>query len=269
MSDRERIETSFDVRGARLRGTLEGEGPLVIWGHGLSSDRWAMENDGVMDWAPVVDAGHTLLRLDWRGHGESGGGTDPAEYAWSSLGDDLLALVDDVSPDAPVAAIGCSMGTGAILHAAVAAPERFRALVLTAPPTAWETRPAQVDGYRAIAEVAEQGGRAAVARLFGMQPTPGVLGELDAPPQVSVDDALLPAVLRGAALSDLPAPDAIAALSIPALILSWAGDPGHPVSTGERLHEMIGGSRFAVAATLGDVREWGTSAAAFLSEVAA
>lgn len=266
--DHQRIDSWADLRGVRLRYTIEGSGPLTVWGHGLSSDRWAMENDGVLDLAPVVDSGRTLVRLDWRGHGDSGGGGDPEQYSWASLGADLLALIDQLSPNAPVDAIGCSMGTGAILHAAVTAPDRFRTIVLTAPPTAWDTRAAQVETYLALAEAAEQKGRAVIERLFAMQPVAGPLGELDLPPRVSIDEARLPAVLRGAALSDLPDPDRLVRLRMPTQILSWADDPGHPVSTGQRLHELIAGSRCAVAAALADVRGWGGTIAEFLSETA-
>lgn len=254
------------VRGADLRYDLEGEGPMVIWAHGLMSDRWAMEDVGTLDWSPVVDAGRTLVRLDARGHGESGGESDPARYTWAVLAGDLLAVLDQLSPDEPVAAIGCSMGTGTLLHAAVAAPDRFSALVLTAPPTAWETRAGQVEAYRQLAEIAESGGAAAVERVFAMQPLNGVLAEADLPMRIGVSDALLASVLRGAAQTDLPSPDEIHGLSIPTLILSWAADPGHPVSTGEKLHELIPESRFSVADSLAAVRMWGAAAAAFLGE---
>ena len=49
----------------------------------------------------------------------------------------------------------------------------------------------------------------------------------------------LATLFRGAAGADLPAPDQIAALDIPTLILAWTGDPGHPASTAERLAELL------------------------------
>lgn len=261
-------EQFVHVPGADLHYDVEGTGPLVVWGHGLMNDRRLLEESGVFDWSPVVASGRALLRLDWRAHGASGGGHADQGCTWASLADDLLALLDELSPDAPVDAIGCSMGTGAILHAAVARPQRFRRLVLTAPPTAWHTRVAQAEGYRQLAEIAESGGVAAVERVFAMQPATGFFGEPTAPLRIGVSDELLPWVLREAAASDLPDPEGIRGLPIPTLILSWADDPSHPVSTGERLHELIPASRFEVAQSPAEVRAWGSTAAAFLKESA-
>ena len=42
----------------------------------------------------------------------------------------------------------------------------------------------------------------------------------------------------------------------PTLILAWDGDPGHPVATAERLHELIPGSALHVARTPEELRTW-------------
>ncbi len=81
---------------------------------------------------------------------------------------------------------------------------------------------------------------------------------------VDVDEALLPSLLRGAASSDLPAPEQIAAIRTPTLLLAWDGDPGHPVSTAERLHELIPDSALHVARTPAELRTWSDRTADFL-----
>ena len=58
----------------------------------------------------------------------------------------------------PIDAIGASMGTGTLLHAAVQAPHRFRRLILSAPPTAWESRTAQAGMYEQAASLIERQG---------------------------------------------------------------------------------------------------------------
>ena len=95
------------------------------------------------------------------------------------------------------------------------------------------------------------------------QPRPAVLAEAPEGP-VDIDEALLPTVLRGAAASDLPTPDAIAAIRRPTLILAWDGDPGHPVATAERLHDLIPDSALSVARTPGELRSWGDRTTGFL-----
>src|SRR5215212_820433 len=75
---------------------------------------------------------------------------------------------------------------------------------------------------------------------------------------------LLPTVMRGAASSDLPPPEAISEIRKPTLILAWDGDPGHPVATAERLHELIPGSALHVARTPEEVRTWSDRTVGFL-----
>jgi hypothetical protein len=84
------------------------------------------------------------------------------------------------------------------------------------------------------------------------------------PPAADIPEELLPSVLRGAAASDLPPTEAIAALEHRALVLAWAGDPGHPESTAERLHELLPTSELHVATQLTDLFTWSATIADFL-----
>jgi hypothetical protein len=68
--------------------------------------------------------------------------------------------------------------------------------------------------------------------------------------------------------SDLPAPEAIAALEHRALVLAWAGDPGHPESTAERLHELLPACELQVARELTDLFTWSATIAEFLGLMA-
>jgi pimeloyl-ACP methyl ester carboxylesterase len=72
-------------------------------------------------------------------------------------------------------------------------------------------------------------------------------------------------VLRGAAASDLPAPDELATIAQPALVLAWDGDEGHPLSTAERLAALLPRAELHVATHLRDVLGWPTQVAAFLA----
>src|SRR5206468_2994928 len=73
-------------------------------------------------------------------------------------------------------------------------------------------------------------------------------------PQVS--EPLLPAVLRGAASSDLPPEEAVRRVTAPALLLPWVSDDGHPLSTSERLLELLPNVQIHVAYHLRDVGTW-------------
>jgi 3-oxoadipate enol-lactonase len=253
------------IADADIAYSDRGAGPLTVYAHGLTASRAVDSGLGWMDWSPVVAAGRRLVAYDARAHGGSSGVATSEHYTWSHLAGDLLALLDVWTTSAPVSAIGSSMGTGTVLHAAVRAPERFDRLVLTAPPTAWETRAAQAGMYLAAADLVEQRGLDAFTALAAQAPRPAVFADLESyPPTPDVPADLLPSVLRGAAASDLPDPEALRRIRQPVLVLAWAGDPGHPVSTAERLAALLPDARLEVAGSTADLRDWGAKAAAFL-----
>ena len=255
----------IELRGIDFAYSDRGQGPVVLSAHGLSSSRAHNRAMGLTDFAEVARDGHRLISYDARGHGETSGLPVEEHYTWSELAEDLLALADHFAPDARVSAIGSSMGTGTILHAATQRPEKFERLVLTAPPTAWETRAAQAGMYRTMADLVETSDPETLAAMMSQAPVPPIFQGLPGFPPPDVDSDLLPTVFRGAGLADLPPLQTIAKLTQPTLIIAWAGDPGHPVSTAEKLHEAIAGSELHVSETQDDLLTWGERAAEFLS----
>jgi pimeloyl-ACP methyl ester carboxylesterase len=162
--------------------------------------------------------------------------------------------------------MGSSMGTATLIYAALAQPERFRRLVLTSAPTAWQTRAAQAQLYGSIADIVEQGGIQAFLDTLPEQPIAEPFDEMaNTAVAPEVEEALLPTVLRGAALTDLPPVDELRELNIPVLLLPWANDPGHPVITSEALLDALPDARLQLGTTAAELRGWGRDAAAFLA----
>ncbi len=248
----------FAVDGARLHYSVCGRGRPVVALHGLMSNI-AHEASAAHDWQAALGDAHTVIAYDARGHGRSTGRAVPDDYRWDALADDLLALLDEIAPDEPVDGIGASMGTATLLHAAIKAPGRFRRLVLTIPPTAWQTRAAQSETYLQTAELVEQEGMRAFRLAFAAQPQPPVMTgrPVDLP---VVDDALLPSILRGAAATDLPEPQSICKIEAPTLLLPWVGDPGHPVETSRQLLDLLIDADLRLAETADDWSRWPESA---------
>jgi pimeloyl-ACP methyl ester carboxylesterase len=248
---------------ALLAGDERGTGPIVGYSHGMFLSRAGDDRSGLIDWTPLTGS-HRLVRYDARAHGASTGRPVPEDYRWSQLAGDLLAVADAVS-DGPVDWMGASMGCGSLLWAATVAPQRFRRLVLVIPPTIGETRAATAGVYRAGAETIERDGIAAWVATLRQFATPAIFDDVpgyEIP--IEVGEPLLPSVLRGAALSDLPDASALGALTLPALILSWDTDPVHPVSTAEYLARTLPDARLHVSQTSADVRTWADRAGEFL-----
>jgi pimeloyl-ACP methyl ester carboxylesterase len=131
-----------------------------------------------------------------------------------------------------------------------------------APPTAWETRPRQAKLYRYAAQA---------VRMIGFFPlqlagTLSLLSGHDAPAVHLVhsmvrhtrdqDRRSAVAAFRGLAASDLPDPTLISKLNQPTLILAWTGDPGHPISSAEKLAELLPNSELHVVSKMSEVAEW-------------
>ncbi|MET0821893.1 MAG: alpha/beta hydrolase [Aeromicrobium sp.] len=252
--------STFAVPGAELAVELSDEGGHpVVQLHGLTSSR---SRDRLLD----LDLGRglsgtRLLRYDARGHGRSTGRAEPDDYRWQNLADDLVRLLDAYFPGEPVHGVGPSMGTATLLHAAVREPDRFSGLTLLVPPTAWGTRVAKGDDYRAAALLIEQQGLEVFLEAGRLQPVPPATAGLPET-QPDVDASLLPSLFRGAGASDLPAPEAIEGIGVPTTILAWVDDPSHPLSTAEALVKLMPSATLSVASTRADLETWPTALAA-------
>ncbi len=117
------VSSSFTVgstQGVQIAGhDFGGDGPLLVLAHATGFHG--------MVWTPLAkllsDRFH-CVSFDFRGHGKSRL-VDGADLAWRSFGDDLIAVIDHLSPDQPVRVAGHSMGGAAIAFAASKHPERF------------------------------------------------------------------------------------------------------------------------------------------------
>ncbi|MDO1558868.1 alpha/beta hydrolase [Brevundimonas sp. 2R-24] len=107
---------------------VTGAGPTLIWVGGWRSD---MEGTKAVHLAEAAKKhGWDYLRFDHFAHGESSG-----EWTAAAIGrwrEDLIALIEAETGEA-VILIGSSMGAWISLLAAVALPDRVKALLLIAP----------------------------------------------------------------------------------------------------------------------------------------
>ena len=245
---------SLSVTDAIIDYEITGDsGPLVVQLHGLTSSR---ERDATMGLdLPRALRDHRVLRYDARGHGNSTGGTDPAMYTWPHLAQDLLDLLDEVAPGEQVHGVGPSMGSVTLLHAALRDPGRFATLTLVVPPTIWETRMAQRATYLLNADLIEREGLDAFVELGLTAPIVPALAEVPRT-MPTVPAELMPALLRGAATSDLPPAKELATIQTRTLILAWSDDPTHPVSTATQLADVLPHARLVVARTPYGMMAW-------------
>jgi len=248
------------VRDVELTVREQGSGPALIWGHGLLTSMAQEDDVDVFDWWSS-GAAMRWVRYDARGHGESAATHDPANYRWPALARDVLELATQLGEQRAVFG-GVSMGCATSLHAAHVAPERVAGLLLVAPPTAWEKRPRQSRIYRVGAAIVGTVGLAPLRWMSGFS-LPSRQDSIVTRVQqalvrhlATADERAVAAALAGAAQSDLPLAEDLARIDVPTLILAWRGDPIHPISTAERLAEVMPDAELVVARSLADIRGW-------------
>jgi 3-oxoadipate enol-lactonase len=220
---------TFVAVATELVAQSSGEGLPFLWGHGLLSSMASEDSSGPLRWATSELPGVRLIRWDARGHGGSPTPTASGECRWPNLARDALELADRQGLGR-FSIGGASMGAATALWVATMAPDRIDRLVLALPPTAWESRGRTARLYRI-------GGVISKRLPVGGSRRRGV-------------------VLQGASESDLPDPEAIRSITVPTLILAWRFDPVHPVSTAERLRDLLPAADLHVTARPLDVNGW-------------
>ncbi len=101
-----------------------GRGPTAVFLPGFKSDMTGTK--AMLTEAFCAEHGRGCLRLDYSGHGASGGVfTDGTIGRWT---DDALALIDQLT-EGPLVLVGSSMGGWIALLTALARPERVAGLI--------------------------------------------------------------------------------------------------------------------------------------------
>jgi len=119
---------SFTHDGVEIAFLDEGEGEPIVLIHGFASNKevnWIGPG-----WVTTLTrAGHRVIALDNRGHGQSTKLYDPAAYHSSIMAEDVRALIEHLGlPRADV--MGYSMGARNTAFLALAHPELTRSAVL-------------------------------------------------------------------------------------------------------------------------------------------
>lgn len=242
----------------------------LVWAHDLASSRAHEDELGIFDWSAVGDVAR-VVRYDARGHGRSEAVQFyDKSFRWPSMVDDMLRA----GGHDPFVAGGAGMGGAVALWTALRAPRRVQALVIATPPRGWEDRAPEAESCEAAARVVERHGLPGWADDLRRRPQPRIFaeelpaaGEVDAQHVLTMDARVVPAILRGAAASDLPTRDEVRSIVVPTLVLAWADDPAHPVSTAEALADLLVLSDLHVADDLAGIRSWPKLVSDFLGDL--
>ena len=114
------------VLSYRVSGCGRGRGPVVVLVQGLAfpGEMWLSLP------ATLAEAGYTVVTPDNRGSGRSSKPWRP--YRLRTMAEDLAAIIDEISPGAPVVVVGISLGGMIAQELAIRYPEHVKGLVLAA-----------------------------------------------------------------------------------------------------------------------------------------
>jgi 3-oxoadipate enol-lactonase len=110
------------INGTEYAYTDEGEGPLLLFGHGLLASK-AMFDAQIEE----LSDRWRCVSVDWPGHGDSG--HRPGGWSFYDMVDDTVALVSELGHDKAVFA-GLSQGGMVFMRLAMEHPELVHALIL-------------------------------------------------------------------------------------------------------------------------------------------
>ena len=197
---------------------IDGEGPAVVWLGGFRSDMAGTKAQALADWARA--SGRAYVRFDYLGHGESSGdfGTKGTITRWR---EDALAVLDGLV-EGPAVLVGSSMGGWIACLAAMARPQRVRAMVLVAPAPDFTEKLMEPE--------IPPHGRAALT-ADGVWLRPSDYGDPDPITRTLLDDGARWSILTGEAVP----------IEAPVRILQGGADPDVPWSHALELAQAIKG----------------------------
>ncbi|HEX9033875.1 MAG TPA: alpha/beta hydrolase [Streptosporangiaceae bacterium] len=210
------------ANGVRLHADITGQGPTLIFLHGMCGGGWVW-NDQVSR----LSADFRCVTYDRRGHSRSGDGPEP--HTVELHADDAAALIKELDL-APCVLVGSSGGARVGLDVVRRHGSLLRGAVLSEPPAGalapetWAAMVAEMGSQ--VGQAAESGGpRAAVDAFFDFL-CPGLWSAIDEPAKDRYRDnsAMLFADLGMPAYQVTPAD--LAANNLPVQLV--AGTQSHP-----------------------------------------
>jgi len=235
-----------DASPVAWREAGPGNGPVAVFLHGLGGGRTA--------WRPQLEALSDLRRCvawDAPGYGAS---APVAATSFDAYARAAIALIDEVSPDAPVDLVGMSFGGMIAQYATAHAPDRIRSLTLLCTSPKFGLDGTDPDEWRAarLAGLEQMGSPAAAAPLI----LPSLVGPNGAHVLPEAIDAMARVPLAGLldSLSTIASHDSrslLPGITTPTLVLVGELDDETPVSYAQAIVDLLPHARLEVIPGVG------------------
>jgi pimeloyl-ACP methyl ester carboxylesterase len=243
------------INGFDMYYRVLGEGPPLVLIHGLLNSTGMADSMG--ETPKYLADRYRLINYDAPGHGRSGYTTNPADYIWDALAEDLHELLRHLGIQRATL-WGGSVGAGTALVFALRHPEMVERLILRPPPPIGQQASApgaQLFGGLALL-IEGLGLEKAVDIALALRPWAGMK---EASPEIfawirnwlmSQNEEGIVYAIRGIVLGPELPHQRFHEIKVPTLILAHPGDDLHPVASAEAVHRAIEGSRLVVAPSM-------------------
>ncbi|MBT3700519.1 MAG: alpha/beta fold hydrolase [Alphaproteobacteria bacterium] len=243
---------SFEHKGCVVHYDVQGEGPDLLFMHGLTADR--RQSIDALDQL----SGYRLITVDMPGHGDTklpaepgAGNTLEDIVSFAAFGELAAALLDHLGVKKAIAG-GISMGSGIALRLAADRPDLVSALLLVRP--AWLDRPGRP--HLGVIEdignwIAELGADGAAKRLLthplhvaASSDNPSCAASLEgatARPQAVEAAKVLPIMVADQPFARI---GELQNLAIPALVIGNNADPLHPAMIAREISGALANSDY-------------------------
>jgi pimeloyl-ACP methyl ester carboxylesterase len=215
-----------------LRPTNDRQYPTVVLLHGLGG-----RAEQPLAYVPD-DLELPVLAPDLRGHGRTRYVGPSDGFTFTTMAEDVTALLDRLDIGGPLLLVGVSMGAAIAIRIACDAPDRVIGILAIRPAWCHEASPPNLSAYPLIAALLRRDGPAMGLSAFTATSTYREI--LDSSPvaaRSARDQFTNPyAVERAARLERMPrsvpygGPSDLAAVRAPTVVLGAAGDPVHPLA---------------------------------------
>jgi len=244
-------ESESFLHGTRRIAWREyGAGPrAIVLTHGL-----LMDSRMFTALAPALAArGNRVIAMDMLGHGDSGQPREMTEYSMTQFGQDVLALLEHLKIDQAVLG-GTSLGANVALEAAIASPDKVRALVLEMP-VLEKAIPAAAAFFvpLAFALRLNQGGMRLLSKLANAIPRTHFVADILID-FIRRDPGSSLAVLDGLTFGRIAPPrDQRLRINKPTLVIGHPADPIHPFGDADATARELPAGRLLKAKS---IYEW-------------
>ena len=207
-----------DNKGTSIHYRVEGDGPPLVFGHGITSSSDAWYEHGFV---AALKPKYRLVLIDARGHGQSDKPHDPQSYTTEKCASDIVAVLDDLGMKSATY-WGYSMG-GRIGYAlAQHALDRVACFVIGGATAGSERAFPTEAGNEDPLMAALRAGPDVIIKFYGEWATPLLRERLRAN-----DHAALIACLQGQRLNTEGFSDVVRTIAVPTLIYAGSADPIH------------------------------------------